>query len=366
MNPLDRAVRKGLLPDWMLRLGIRRLLRTRLRQEGGDGLEEAQRRHMRHVDMLRRSSIAQQVEAANEQHYEVPAAFYERVLGPHRKYSCGYWTDETTSLTMAEEAMLRLTVERAGIRDGLRVLDLGCGWGALSLWIAEHFPRCEVLGVSNSHSQREHILSEAHRRGLDNLRIVTADVNDFAPEETFDRVVSVEMFEHVRNHEALLARIAAWLEPDGKLFVHVFVHQDHAYTFETEGNGNWMGRQFFTGGQMPSDRMLLYFQRDLAVTKHWRVNGRHYAKTARAWLENLDAAKADLVPLLAPTDREGDGRAALNAWRVFFMACEELWGYERGDTWFVAHYLFEPVARPARGRLRRKNLRRPTSRASAA
>jgi cyclopropane-fatty-acyl-phospholipid synthase len=341
-NPLslsENLLERGLLPDFLIRFGIRRLLRDRLQQEQVLDPEQVQARLMAHIAACDAAPIADETKAANEQHYEVPAAFYEKVLGPNRKYSSGLWGPGADTLETSEANMLRTTCERGELKDGMRVLDLGCGWGSLSMWIARNYPNCKVLGVSNSNSQRESILQRAKAQGLTNLEIVTADANVFEPGRTFDRVFSIEMFEHMKNWRKLLARVASWLDRDGKLFIHIFTHRNAGYPFVADGDNDWMARQFFTGGQMPSDSQMLYYQDDLAIEAHWRVCGQHYQKTSEAWLVNMDRNRDTLWPLFEQT-YGNRAKAMWNGWRTFFMACAELWGFDQGREWFVSHYRF--------------------------
>ncbi len=341
-----RLLERDLLPDAVIRFGIRRLLAGRLRDER-KGDAEAQQAHLMHlVEQLRGSPVAIATRAANEQHYEVPTAFFEQVLGRHLKYSSCYYGAGVTSLDEAEAAMLGLTCERARLGDGEDILELGCGWGSLTLWMAAHFPHSRITAVSNSRTQKAFIDARAAERGLRNVEVITCDVNvlAFPVERRFDRVVSVEMFEHVRNYEALLHSVAGWMRPAATLFVHIFTHKEFAYPFEVTGAGDepgdWMSRYFFTGGIMPSDDLLLYFQSDLQLREHWHVPGVHYQKTAEAWLANMDRARASILPLFESTYGEADAGKWWVYWRVFFMSCAELWGY-RGGEWLVSHYLFQ-------------------------
>jgi cyclopropane-fatty-acyl-phospholipid synthase len=289
---------------------------------------------------MRSGPVAESPASANEQHYELPAEFFELFLGPRLKYSCGLWGEGTGDLAASEDAMLALSCERAQLEDGMRVLDLGGGWGSLSLWICERYPAAQVTAVSNSASQRAWIEALGERRGYgERLRVITADANTLALEQRFDRVFSIEMFEHMRNWEELLARIAGWLQPDGRLFVHVFSHRGLAYEFA----GTWAADRFFTAGRMPSHDLILRFQRDLRVSESWALAGTHYARTLAAWLTRLDDASDRAERVLAQYAGEGAKAArALAAWRLFLLSTREMWGYRDGQEWMVSHYLLEP------------------------
>ena len=334
-------VEQGMVPDRAVRLGIRRLLRQRLDElQGGD--PEAQARITESfIEGLREAPVALLPEKANEQHYELPPEFFSTVLGPHRKYSCCWWPDGVDTLEQAEVAALTETCARAGLADGQDILELGCGWGSLSLWMASRFPRARITAVSNSHSQRAYITGEAKRRGIFNLKVVTCDINDFDTEHRFDRIVSVEMFEHLRNWPRAFGRVVEWLRPRGRFFMHVFVHGGAPYAFESRDASDWTSRHFFSGGMMPSDDLALRFQDDLRVLQQWRWSGRHYARTAAAWLERMDAQRQTLMPVLASTYGEQAAQLWWTRWRLFFMSVEELFAHADGAQWWVSHYLFE-------------------------
>lgn len=335
MFDLMELAEKGKMPDTAVRAGIRRLLKDRLKMESAGSREEQLESLYEFIEMMNESPVAVAVDTANEQHYEVPSDLFQTFMGPHLKYSCGYWPQSDTSLDEAEEYMLDLTCKRAGIEDGMDILELGCGWGSLSLWMASHYPNSTIVAVSNSKTQKQFI----DARGLPNLEVVTADMNVFATDRTFDRVVSVEMFEHMRNWQELLRRINQWLNDDGKLFIHIFVHRELAYLFNDSGEVNWMAEHFFKEGMMPSESLLFHLNENMLVDRHWRVNGRHYAKTLNGWLKRIDRNRNDALHILEQTYGADEGRMQYGRWRIFFMACAELFNMNGGEEWYITHYL---------------------------
>ncbi|WP_428309674.1 SAM-dependent methyltransferase [Hydrocarboniphaga sp.] len=344
MNVIQLCER-GLIPDSLTRLGMRKLMGQRLVEEMNNDGEARSARYNALLDNLRASPIAINTQDANTQHYEVPAEFFHLHLGPRLKYSCALYVNGDETLAQAEQKMFELYAERAGLVDGMRIMDLGCGWGSLSLWLAERYPRSQIVGLSNSHGQREFIEKRAKERRFSNLKILTGNIVDFEYEGTgveagFDRVMSIEMFEHMKNYGLLLAKISRWLKDDGKLFVHIFVHKLLAYHFEVQGDSDWMTQYFFSGGTMPSEDLLLNFSDHMRVTRQWWVSGQHYEKTSNHWLAGMDAKKAEILRVFEPTYGK-DSAVWFQRWRMFYMAVAELFGYAGGNEWGVSHYLFD-------------------------
>ncbi len=336
-----RWTEMGLVPDAAIRAGIRRLLVKRLVEIQAADVDASTDSLNRFIAEMRVAEVAPVPEMANEQHYEVPAGFFSLVLGKHRKYSACFWKEDTADLDRAEADALAITCQRAGIENGMDILELGCGWGSLSLWMAEHYPDSKITSVSNSSGQRRYILRQMEDRKLDNLQVITCDMNDFAAPGTYDRIVSLEMFEHMRNYQELFKRINRWLKPGGQFFMHIFCHRQCAYAFEDNGPDDWMSRYFFSGGIMPSADLPLRFQADLTIRDRWVWDGRHYEKTSNAWLANMDKHKTEILQIMEQTYGRKDAFKWFMRWRMFFMACAELFAYNGGQEWFVGHYLFE-------------------------
>lgn len=337
---------KNVIPDFLIRVGIRGLLRQRLHDEKKEK-PAAQKEHLLNlIEELKRSPIAIETGSANEQHYEVPTEFYRLCLGKRLKYSSCLFKEGVTDLDIAERDMLKLTCERAELKNGMDILELGCGWGSLSLFIAEKFPDSRVTAVSNSGTQKIFIDNEVRKRGLTNLSVITADMNSFGIDKQFDRVVSVEMFEHMRNYRELMKRISLWLKDDGpegagKLFVHIFTHKEYTYKFEVKDESDWISKYFFTGGTMPCNDLLFYFNEDLLKENFWVVNGMHYSKTCEAWLKKMDLHKKEILTIFEKTYGKTNKTKWFSYWRIFFMACAELWKFNNGNEWMVCHYLFK-------------------------
>lgn len=336
----DWVLDGGYLPQAIIRLGIRRQLRERIRMIQTTSLEEAYKNKMKYVKSLRCRSIAIETAAANRQHYEVGTGVLKACLGPRMKYSSCLYPIGSETLGQAEIEMLETYVERAELADGMRILDLGCGWGSGALFWAEIFPAARITAFSNSRTQKEYIDGHAASKGLTNLEVITGDVVDYEFEEAaYDRVLSVELFEHMKNYELLMAKIARALKPQGKLFVHIFNHRTTPYDFED----GWMSTYFFTGGTMPSADLLHYFQNDLKLQEQWWVSGMHYAKTCEDWLSNMNVNRKKIWPHLEETYGTNNAAMWFYRWQIFYMACAELFAYEGGQTWGVSHYLFAKV-----------------------
>jgi len=335
----EGILNRDMIPDWMLRQGVHLLNKQRIREESEPTAERQRARLMKTVEELRASPIAIKTGEANEQHYEVPTEFFELVLGPHRKYSCCYY-EKGDSLEQAERRMLDLTIERARIGEKMKVLDLGCGWGSFTLYLAQKMPSVQITAVSNSRTQRRYIEGRCRQLKLKNVKVITADMNDFTIREKFDRVVSVEMFEHMRNYDLLMKKVAGFLKPGGLLFVHIFVHREFCYPFEVRDETDWMSKYFFAGGIMPSQDLLLFFQKDLRIESQWHVEGTHYQQTSEHWLANMDRHRERITELFAETYGADQALTWIVRWRLFFIAVAEFFGTDRGREWFVSHYLF--------------------------
>lgn len=345
-NSLHSAVFRGMLklielgfvPDFITRIGIRHLLSMRL-QDATLGTDTVQQRKMDFVNELKTMPIAVLTEKANEQHYELPTEYFDKVLGRWKKYSSCLYRDVRDDLDTAEENMLELYCDKLKIQDGMKILDVGGGWGSFTLFAATKYPGCSFTLVSNSRTQKIYVDGAAAKAGLSNVAVITADMNTFTTTTLYDRAVSIECFEHMKNYKRLLKHVSTWLKPDGLFFCHVFCHKTLAYHFEDNGDEDWMTRYFFSGGTMPSLDLFLYFQEDLAVDSVSYVNGMHYSRSLEMWLEKHDACKKQLAPMFKDV-YGAESQKWFVYWRLFYLACSELFNYSKGEEWGLAHYTF--------------------------
>jgi len=340
MQTIYKILETDYVPETLIRVGIQKMLSDKLTELHVAAPAVRQQKEDAFCQDLKTRPVAIKTDAANEQHYEVPTEFFRLVLGPHMKYSCALWEDGDDSLKVAEERMLKLTCERARIKNGDSILELGCGWGSLSLWMAENYPQSKITAVSNSATQKQYIDNEAQKRSLSNLTVVTANMIDFHFDGKVDRVVSVEMFEHLKNYAEMFKRIDTWLKPGGLFFMHIFTHRFYPYHYENLDGNDWLTEHFFEGGMMPSNNLPMHFQDDLMCEEKWEVSGVHYQKTAEYWLTNMKNNREEIEPILASTYGQSKVRKWWVYWKLFFLACAELWGYKDGSEWMVCHYLF--------------------------
>ncbi len=337
---IDSLLKKDIIPDVLLRFGVRQITKRRINRVDKMNVAEKEKFLMNFITERSEGPIAINTEDANEQHYEMPSQFFDLVLGQHKKYSCAYWEDGDT-LDDAESRMLQLVCQRAGVADGQKILELGCGWGAFCLYAAERFPNSHVTAISNSNNQRLYIEKVAKLKGIKNLQVITCDINDLELTEKFDRIVSIEMFEHMRNYHALFNKSAGFLNDEGKLFVHVFCHRELPFTYEVKSKSDWMAKYFFTGGTMPSRDLFHFFNHDLRISQQWAINGNHYSKTLEAWLKKMDRQKNVVIPILEEREGVTESLKWWSYWRIFFLACSEFFSINGGNEYFVVHYLFE-------------------------
>ena len=330
----QKIAERGLLPQFIIRHAIRNRIAKQLDEETKTFDKDAL------IKELSNSPIAHSCDSANEQHYELPPAFFKLILGKCLKYSACLWEEGTQTLDQAEQASLKLIAKRAELKDGMSILELGCGWGSFTLWAAKAYPNGQITAVSNSSFQREYIEEKAKNQGLSNITVITADMNCFQAEPSFERVVSIEMFEHMSNYEILLKRISNWLTEDGKLFVHIFTHRDIAYKYKIRSEKDWMSKYFFTGGIMPSRSLLGAFNKHLNIEKQWDINGIHYSRTLEAWLLHMKENKQEIIKIFNKHYPKNQVNCWYYRWQLFTIACSELFAYRGGEEWGVSHYLF--------------------------
>ncbi len=338
MTILDRFISLNIIPIWLYRILIRILIFKKLKHEK-TLFNFRGKNNQPMIDFLSQGPLATHTDDANDQHYCVPPNFFQAVLGKHLKYSCCYWDKTCQSLSEAEHAMLELSITRAKIEDGNSILELGCGWGSLTLFMAKKFPNSTITAMSNSPDQKRYIEEQISIHKLTNVTIVTANITDFTTEQTFDRIISIEMFEHLSNYQLLFEKLNSWLNSKGFIFIHIFGHKHISYPFLNNKSTDWMARHFFSGGIMPSESLLTYFENDLLIANKWRVNGIHYQKTANAWLKNLLLKKNELLTLFSDTYGPSQLNQKWSGWTVFFIACAELFGFNKGNDYMVFHYL---------------------------
>jgi len=340
LNYLIKLAENGTLPDFLIKKGIKNLCNDRLKWAKSLGPDKLHEHNQEWIEELKKSPIALVPEKANEQHYELPPSFFDIVLGSNLKYSSGYWPTNQTTFDESEVEMLELSCKRAELKDKQDILELGCGWGSLTCFMAQKFPNSKITAVSNSKDQKKHIEARCKKLNLTNIEVITCDMNDFDIDKKFDRVVSIEMFEHMRNYGILLNNISKFLNDGGKLFVHIFTHHTLMYPYVDNGPGDWMAREFFSGGQMPSHNLLLNFQEDLKIEKTWKINGTHYSKTSYAWLNKMDNNKKEIIEIFNDTYGKDNSRMWFQRWRIFFLSCAVMFGMENGTEWGVSHYRF--------------------------
>ena len=334
-NPL---LARGLIPDWILRRGVRSQGKERLNMMNK---VDSTKEYSKFINEASTGNIAVNTDDANNQHYEVDSEFFKYCLGKNLKYSCCFWDENTLDLDAAEDNMLEIYSQRAQITDGMSILDIGCGWGSLSLFLAQKYPKSEITGVSNSSSQKIFIDSVASERNISNLNIITRDINDFRAEEKYDRILSIEMFEHTKNTKKLMNLINDWLNPNGLFFMHVFAHKENPYYFDRDQKNAWMAKYFFTGGMMPNHNLFKDLKSNLEYQKSWILSGEHYERTSNAWLDKMDQNKSKILSLFERSNGSSVAKRKFHFWRLFYIACAEIFGYDNGNEWVVSHHLFK-------------------------
>ncbi len=337
---IDFLLKNNLIPDRIIRLAIRKRLKNKLRTEELAYQKLGSKKDALLIESALRSPIALHTELANDQHYEVAVGFFKKVLGENLKYSCGLWEQNTSNLNQSEMDMLELVDKRAQIDKAQNILDLGCGWGSFSLFAAKKYPQKTFVAVSNSAGQKDFIEQKAKSLNISNLKVYTADINEYHPDILFDCIVSIELFEHLRNYQLLFEKLNNWLHPEGQLFVHIFSHKKYTYFFDVINKNDWMARHFFTGGMMPSKDYIFNFSKSFNCQSHWIINGLHYSKSLEAWLKNMDSSLNEIIPVFKAAYGK-DYKKFIAYWRIFFMACSETFSMQKGAEWHVNHYLFK-------------------------